>query len=365
MAKSGNHHNSCYIIAEAGVNHNGDIALAKKLVDAAVEAGADAIKFQTFKAEKVISRNAPKAEYQKESTGEAESQLDMVKRLELSEDTHFMLKEYCCLKNIEFLSTPFDFDSIDFLARKLNLLRIKIPSGEITNGPYLLHAAHTGKPVILSTGMSTLEEIEAALGVLAFGYLPDQSKPSLQKFRAAYCSMDGRKIIKEKVVLLHCTTEYPAPFNEINLKAMQTMRKVFGLPVGLSDHSRGIAVPIAAVALGAVIIEKHFTLDRHLSGPDHKASLEPGELREMVSCIRQVESAMGSSKKKRTLSEEKNVLIVRKCLVAAMQINSGEAFTVENMTCKRPGMGISPMEYWELLGKRAKKNYSEDELISK
>jgi len=238
------------IIAEAGVNHNGSVEVAKKLIDVAAEAGADIIKFQTFKAEKVISKNAPKAEYQKQTTEAGESQLEMVRKLELDEAAHRELIEHCRLRRVEFLSTPFDFDSIDLLARNLNLLRLKIPSGEITNGPYLLYIAEAGKPVILSTGMSTLGEVETALGVLAFGYLKSGKKPSLACFQEAYRSEDGRKILLEKVTLLHCTTEYPAPFAEVNLRAMNTMRAAFGLPVGLSDHTPGIAVPIAAVALG-------------------------------------------------------------------------------------------------------------------
>lgn len=355
--------NHTYIIAEAGVNHNGDIEMAKQLIDVAADAGADAVKFQTFKAEKVISKYAPKAEYQKKTTAETESQLDMVKKLELDEAAHYILIEYCRLRNIEFLSTPFDFESIDLLAHKLNLPRLKIPSGEITNGPYLLHIAKTGKPVILSTGMSTLGEVETALGVLAFGYLANPDKPSLKTFQDSFCSEEGRKTLKEKVILLHCTTEYPAPFAEVNLRAMETIRIAFGLPVGLSDHTPGIAVPIAAVALGATVIEKHFTLDRNLSGPDHSASLEPDELTVMIKSIRQIEKAMGRSQKKPTVSEIKNLGIARKSLVAAAQINQGDVFSPSNIACKRPGTGISPMRYWELLNKKSPKNYFQDELI--
>lgn len=356
-------HNHTYIIAEAGVNHNGSIEMAKELIDVAAEAGADAIKFQTFKAEKVISQHAPKAEYQKKATDEAESQLDMVKKLELDEDAHRSLVEHCRLKNIEFLSTPFDFESIDLLANKLNLKRIKIPSGEITNGPYLLRVAQTAKPVILSTGMSTLGEIEMALGVLAFGYLKKRARPTLRAFQEAYCSQKGQKILKKNVSLLHCTTEYPAPFEEVNLRAMITMRKALDLPVGLSDHTQGIAIPIAAVALGATIIEKHFTLDRNLPGPDHKASLEPQELKEMVKCIRQVERALGTPCKGPAPSEWKNRMVARRSIVAARDIKKGEAFSEQNIECKRPGNGISPMNFWELVGKIADKAYKEDDLI--
>jgi N-acetylneuraminate synthase len=363
MAQQKNNQNSCYIIAEAGVNHNGSIEMAKQLVDVAADAGADAVKFQTFKAEKVISKYAPKADYQKKTTAENESQLDMVKKLELDEDAHYILIEHCHSRNIEFLSTPFDFDSIDLLAHKLDLPRLKIPSGEITNGPYLLHIAKTGKPIIFSTGMSTLGEVETALGVLAFGYLDNHDKPSQGKFRDVYCSEAGRKALAEKVILLHCTTEYPAPFAEVNLRAMETIRIAFGLPVGLSDHTPGIAVPIASVALGAVVVEKHFTLDRNLPGPDHKASLVPDELKSMVTAIRQVEKALGNGQKIPTPAEWRNREIARKSIIAAIPIKKGELFTQESIEIKRPGTGLSPMTYWSLLGKKADKNYAQDEVI--
>ncbi len=364
MAKRENRHKSVYIIAEAGVNHNGSIEMAKQLIDVAAHAGADAVKFQTFKAEKVISRHAPKADYQKKTTAETESQLEMVKKLELDEAAHHILIEHCQSRHIEFLSTPFDFDSIDLLVQKLNLPRLKIPSGEITNGPYLLHIARTGKPVILSTGMSTLGEIETALGVLAFGYLSKNEQPSLEKFHDAYCSEAGRKMIEEKVILLHCTTEYPAPFEEVNLRAMDTMRAAFGLPIGLSDHTLGIAVPIAAVALGAAVIEKHFTLDCNLPGPDHKASLEPEELKSMVTAIRQVEAALGNGQKMPAPSEWKNREIARKSLMAARPIQKGELFTEDNIAIKRPGAGLSPMSYWSSLNRKAQENYEVDEMIA-
>jgi len=355
--------NHTYIIAEAGVNHNGSIDMAKKLIDVAAEAGADIVKFQTFKAEKVISKNAPKADYQTQTTDKGESQLEMVRKLELDEAAHRTLIEHCRERHIEFLSTPFDFDSIDLLARTLNLSRLKIPSGEITNGPYLLRMAGTGKPVILSTGMSTLGEVETALGVLTFGYLHTGQKPSLAWFQEAYRSEAGRKILLGKVTLLHCTTEYPSPFKEVNLRAMATMRTAFGLPVGLSDHTPGIAAPIAAVALGACVIEKHFTLDKTLPGPDHKASLEPGELKAMVAAIRQVETALGDGRKIPSPAELKNRDIARKSLVAAKPIHKGELFTEENVAMKRPGSGLSPMSYWSLLNRNASKQYEQDELI--
>lgn len=363
MIRQKDNQNACYIIAEAGVNHNGSIAIAKQLVDVAAAAGADAVKFQTFKAEKVISKYAPKADYQKKTTAETESQLAMVKKLELDEDAHSKLIEHCRSRDIEFLSTPFDFDSIDLLAHKLDLRRLKIPSGEITNGPYLLYIAQTGKPVILSTGMSTLGEVETALGVLAFGYIAGSDNPSLQKFQDAFCSEAGRKALEEKVILLHCTTEYPAPFEDVNLRAMETMRNAFNLPVGLSDHTQGVVVPIAAVALGASVIEKHFTLDRNFSGPDHKASLEPDELKSMVAAIRHVEVALGNGRKVPLPPEFKNRDIARKSLVAAMPIREGEIFTSSNLSMKRPGKGLSPMKCWELIGDKSKKYYDADELI--
>jgi N-acetylneuraminate synthase len=354
---------SAYIIAEAGVNHNGSIDMAKQLVDVAADAGADAVKFQTFKAEKLVSKFAPKAEYQKKTTDETESQLEMVKKLELDEEAHRIIMEYCRSRNIDFLSTPFDFDSIDLLVHRLELSRIKIPSGEITNGPYLLHVAQTGKPVILSTGMSTLGEIETALGVLAFGYLSSKDTPSLRKFHDAYCSEAGRRALTGKVILLHCTTEYPAPFDEVNLRAMETIRTAFGLPVGLSDHTLGIAVSIAAVALNAAVIEKHFTLDRNLPGPDHKASIEPDELKAMVKSIRQVETAIGNERKVPSFSELRNIDIARKSIVAAKPIYAGEVFSSSNLTIKRPGNGLSPMRYWDLIGMKSNNNYDVDSVI--
>lgn len=353
-----------FIIAEAGVNHNGSLEMAKKLIDAAAEAGADAVKFQTFKSNQVISKFAEKAAYQKQTTGNEESQLEMVKKLELDEAAHFELREYCVQKDIEFLSTPFDLESVDLLVEKMGVSLLKVPSGEITNGPLLLKVAQTGLPVILSTGMAVLGEIEQALGVLAFGYLYPDGKPSIHAFQAAYTSTAGRQILKEKVMLLHCTTEYPAPLEDVNLLAMDTMRAAFGLPVGYSDHTEGIVVPIAAVARGANIIEKHFTLDKNLPGPDHKASLEPGELREMVQAIRQVEKALGTAVKAPSPSEHKNKDIARKSLVAAEDIQAGQVWTEQNLTTKRPGTGISPMRFWELLGKTVGKSYKEDEVLT-
>lgn len=352
-----------YIIAEAGVNHNGSLAIAKKLVEVAAEAGADAVKFQTFKADRLVSRMAAKAEYQTRTTDVAESQHEMIRKLELDELAHETLIEHCMVCGIQFLSTPFDLESLDLLSGRFGLPCIKIPSGDITNAPLLLKIAQTGKPVILSTGMSTLGEIEDALGVLAFGYL-DNREPSIAVFRAIYCSAEGQTILQDKVTLLHCTTEYPAPLEDVNLKVMDTLRSAFGLPVGYSDHTEGITVPIAAVARGAVVIEKHFTLDRNLPGPDHKASLEPAELKQMVAAIRIVEQSLGSSRKHPAASELKNMCVARKSLVAAATISAGEPFTVDNLAVKRPGNGLSPMRYWELLNRKTGRDFSADEVVS-
>jgi N-acetylneuraminate synthase len=353
-----------YIIAEAGVNHNGSVDMAKKLIDAAADAGADAVKFQTFRADALVSATAPKANYQKTGNDASESQYDMLRKLELNEAAHRTLVAHCRKRKIQFLSTPFDEESLDLLARRINIPLLKLPSGEITNGPLLLAAARTKKPVILSTGMSTLAEVRTALGLLAFGYTRRNVQPSLAAFRLAYQSKAGQRALKANVTLLHCTTEYPAPFPEVNLRAMNTMRESFGLPVGLSDHTPGIAVSIAAAALGAVVIEKHFTLDRTLPGPDHKASLVPAELRELVRSIREVEEALGSAKKTPTKSELKNIPIARRSLVALKDVARGETFTMENLGCKRPGTGASPLRYWQLLGKKADKDYHKDERVS-
>ena len=355
--------NNVFIIAEAGVNHNGSLDMALELIDAAAEAGVNAVKFQTFKAEKLVSRYASKAEYQTWNTGTAESQLEMIKKLELDEEQHMILLDYCRKRGIEFMSTPFDLDSVDFLANVVNVSRLKIPSGEITNGLILLKFAQTGKPLILSTGMSTLDEVEMALGILAFGFINSGEKPSMGAFTEAYSSNEGQAFLREKVSLLHCTTEYPAPFEEVNLKAMDTLRDKFSLPVGYSDHTMGIAVPIAAVAQGAVIIEKHFTLDRNLPGPDHKASLEPEELRQMVSSIRQIKLALGNGVKQPTASEIKNMAVARKSLVATRNIKKGELFTENNIAAKRPGNGIPPIYYWDVLGKVARRDYNIDEMV--
>ena len=355
--------NKTLIIAEAGVNHNGSLNRAKELIEVAAGAGADAVKFQTFKAEKVVSQSANKASYQLETTDSSESQLEMIKNLELTEKEHRILFQHSKKCGIDFLSTPFDYDSLNFLSNDLKLNRIKIPSGEITNAPFLLEIARTGKPVILSTGMSTLGEVETALSILAYGYAGEEEKPSLNNFFKAYKSSEGQNALANNVTLLHCTTEYPAPYEDVNLNAMGTLKAAFQLPVGLSDHTLGIAVPIAAVARGATIIEKHFTLDKNMAGPDHKASLEPDELCEMVKSIRQVEKAFGSPVKGLAPSEIKNMIVARKSLVAGKNIKCGEYFSEENLVCKRSSKGLAPVYYWVLLGRKSNKGYKIDESI--
>jgi N-acetylneuraminate synthase len=354
-----------FIIAEAGVNHNGSINLAKELIDAAVEARADAIKFQTFRADKLLTATAPKASYQTVRTPVAESQYEMLKKLELSQQDHAILIDYCRQKNIQFLSTPFDLASVDLLTKTFDLSRLKLASGEITNAPLLLKAARTGKPIILSTGMSMLGDIEMALSILAFGYLNnEETKPSQAQFIDAYRSQDGQQTLQQRVTLLHCTTEYPAAFSEVNLKAIDTLRFAFNLPVGYSDHTVGVEVPIAAVARGATMIEKHFTLNRNLPGPDHQASLEPGELIKMINAIRHIEMAIGDGNKIPSPNEFKNRAIARKSLVALCNINKGEVFTENNLGLKRPGNGIPGIHFWKWLGKVSQHDYSENDLIA-
>ena len=328
------------IIAEAGVNHNGSLDIAKQLIDKAVEAGVDIIKFQTFKSEKLVSKSAKQAEYQQRNIGKKdESQLAMLKKLELSPSAHKELMDYCREKGIRFFSTAFDMDSIEYL-HSLNLGLWKIPSGEITNYPYLRKIAQYHEPIILSTGMCELSDIEATLKVLV-----------------------GFGVKKEQITILHCNTEYPTPYSDVNLKAMLEIRDRFGVQVGYSDHTQGIEVPIAAVALGASVIEKHFTLDKNMEGPDHKASLEPDELKAMVCAIRNVEQTLGSGHKTISESERKNIEIARKSIVAACPIKKGEIFTEENLTVKRPGNGISPMRWSEVIGKAAAKDFEEEEMI--
>lgn len=353
-----------FVIAEAGVNHDGALDRAQRLVEVALAAGADAVKFQTYSTERLVSGGAPKADYQARATGAAESQTDMLRRLELSREAHRVLARQCATLGIEFMSTPFDEDSLEFLATEIGVRRVKIGSGDLTNAPLLVRAAQSGKPVVLSTGMGTLEEVRQALEVLAFGYLNPEATPSIPAFGRSFADPDGQAALRRNITLLHCTTEYPAPFEEVNLRAMQTLQRVFGLPVGLSDHTRGISVPIAAIACGASVIEKHFTLDRNLPGPDHKASLEPDELRAMVAGIREIEAALGATDKAPTPSELKNLQIARRSLVAARDIRAGEKFSPENIAVKRPGGGVSPRCYWEWLGKTARRSFAKDEMIS-
>ena len=353
---------SVYIIAEAGVNHNGSLDIAMQLVDAAVASGANAVKFQTFKADKLVTPSALKAGYQQLATGAKESQLAMLRNLELKYEFHFQLRDYCASRHICFLSTAFDFESLAFLVDQVGVERLKIPSGEITNGPFLLAHALTGKPCIVSTGMATLGEVETALGVLAFGYLHGE-QPSLSAFQQAYSSDAGRQALRDKVTLLHCTSEYPTPMAHVNLRAMDVLRQAFGLPVGYSDHTEGLAVPIAAVARGACLIEKHFTLDKLQPGPDHLVSLEPDELKQMVVAIRAVELALGVAGKIPQQIELQNRDVARKSLVAADAIAAGDYFSDKNLTIKRPGGGLSPMAYWHFLGRSAHRSYAKDELI--
>lgn len=353
------------IIAEAGVNHNGNEELAFQLVDAAHKAGADIVKFQTFKASKLVTATAEQAEYQIKNTQKKESQLAMLSRLELSFEFHLELVAYCKKIGIEFLSTAFDSESLKFLVNDLKLKKLKIPSGDLTNAPLVLEHAQTGCDLIVSTGMATLAEIETALGVIAFGYVADKTeKPSIQAFEKAYYSELGQKLLKERVTILHCTTEYPAPLQDINLKAMDTIANAFKLPVGYSDHSAGIHIPIAAVAREAKIIEKHFTLDQNMDGPDHKASLEPDQLKAMIEGIRNIELALGDGLKGPRPSEVKNKSVARKSLVAEQVIKKGTVFSKDNMTSKRPGSGQNPINYWGLLGSEAKNDYQTGDLIN-
>ncbi len=352
------------IIAEAGVNHDGSPERARALVDAAFAAGADIVKFQTFRADRIATRKVGKADYQQRADGAAESQHAMLRRLELDDAAHDDLVAYCRARGIEFLSTPFDLPSVDLLARRHGLRRLKISSGDLTNGPLLLHAARTGASIILSTGMGSLGEIEAALGILAFGMTAPSQRPAHDAaFAAAYQSQAGQGALRDRVSLLHCTSQYPAPAASVNLRAIETMRGAFGLPVGYSDHTLGIAVAIAAAARGAAIIEKHFTLDRSLPGPDHRASLEPEELARMVAAIREVGTALGGGLKAPAEGEQAMRAVARKCLVAAAAIRRGERFTAANLDSKRAEGGVSAMRYWEALERTAARDYAADEPI--
>jgi len=331
--------NKVFIIAEAGVNHNGSLDLAKRLIEIAVDSGADAVKFQTFKAESLVSKNAQKADYQKQTTDASESQFDMIKKLELDVETHRELIAYCQEKDIMFLSTPFDHESVNLLSG-LGLQIFKIPSGEITNLPYLRHIGSLDKQVILSTGMSNLKEVGDALNILI-----------------------NSGTSKDNVTVLHANTMYPTPMEDVNLNAMLTIQKEFGVDIGYSDHTLGIEVDIAAVAMGASCIEKHFTLDKTMDGPDHKASLEPEELKAMVGAIRNIEKALGSSEKKPSPSESVNIKVVRKSIIASKDIQKGDLLTDKNITVKRPGNGISPMKWDDIVETIATKDYRTDDLI--
>ncbi len=358
--------NKVYIIAEAGVNHNGDLKLAFDLIDVAKESGADAVKFQTFKADNLVTESAKMAKYQTQNTNSNQSQYEMLKKLELSDEEFIKISNYCSKKNIDFLSTAFDHESLEFLDKKISLKTLKIASGELTNAPLLLDHARTQKKLIVSTGMATLEEIETALGIIAFGYLnpnKEVSPASEDDFKKAFYSKTGKENLVQNVTLLHCTTEYPAPYSSINLNALDLMRDKFEIPIGYSDHSNGISVSLAAVSKGANIIEKHFTLDKNLAGPDHKASLDPEELKMLVNEIRNIQISLGDYIKVPTAVEKKNINVARKSIVAARSIKKGETFISSSFKFKRPGHGISPLKYWELLGQVAKKDYKENDLI--
>jgi N-acetylneuraminate synthase len=353
-----------FVIAEAGVNHNGSLVMAMQLIDAAADAGADAVKFQTFRAESLVGANAPKADYQLRNTDAGESQLAMLGRLELSEEDHAALILHARARGIAFLSTPFDVDSLRMLVGRFALDTIKVPSGEVTNAPFLLEIARVAGRVILSTGMSTLAEVHTALAVLAFGFAtPAGAQPTKETISHAFASAAGQSALRTRVTLLHCTTEYPAPCGDVNLRAMDTLGSAFGLSVGYSDHTAGMHVAIAAVARGAVMIEKHCTLNRELPGPDHKASLEPNEFAQMVRQIRDIEQALGDGVKQPAPVELKNRNIARRSLVAGRDISAGEFFSAQNLTCKRPGDGVQPVEYWRMLGKAAPRAYAKDEKI--
>ena len=352
-----------FVIAEAGVNHNGSLNLAEKLIDVAVEAKADAVKFQTFKTELCITKTAKRADYQK-AEGQADTQFDMVKKLELSQDDFRYLYRYCERRGIQFLSTAFDIPSLEFLAEELQQPSIKIPSGDVLNGPLLLAAARTGKQILLSTGMCHLGDIEQALGVLAFGFLDDGSVPQSHAiFKDMFSSEEGWQMLRSRVSLLHCTTEYPAPFKDVNLKAMQTLGTAFDLAVGISDHSMGIEVPIGAVALGATVVEKHFTLDSDMEGPDHKASLNPDDLASMISAIRNISISLGDGRKFPRQSEIKNIEIARKYIVAARPIKAGQVIAEGDIIAKRATKGISPIFYWDILGSTSDRDYMIDDVI--
>lgn len=353
---------SVFIIAEAGVNHNGDLQKAVEMVDLAAAAGADAVKFQTFKAEKLASKYAPKADYQKVLTSSTESQVAMLKKLELSEEQHLVVRDYCDRKGIEFMSTAFDFDSLEFLTAKMSLKRLKIPSGEITNLPLILEHARHGLDIILSTGMAQVSEIEQALNVIAAGYSLNGVQSEVYRDWSQYLPTESdRTVLKEKVTILHCTSEYPAPPEVLNLKALQSLSTMFGCSVGYSDHSLGEWASVSAVALGASVIEKHFTLDKSLPGPDHKASLDPDQLFSFVDSIRKTEEALGDGVRRPSLQEIANRQPIRKSLVVQKELHAGEVIMPQHIALLRPEGGLAPKYYWRLIGSKALRNYAPGE----
>jgi N-acetylneuraminate synthase len=351
----------CFVIAEAGVNHNGELSLALRLVDAAAAAGADAVKFQTFRTELLTTASAPKAAYQIRQTGGEQSQSEMLKALQLDEPDYREIAAHCRRVGIEFMSTPFDEPSVDMLV-SLGVGRLKVSSGDLTNGPLLLRMARTGLPIILSTGMGTLDDIRMALSVIAFGYRQGHA-PGTRAFAQAFQSSEGQAALSQHVTLLHCTSDYPTPPADVNLRAMTTIAETFRLPVGYSDHTAGTVVAIGAVARGATVVEKHITLDRSMPGPDHTASLEPGEFTEMVRSVRELEESLGSSEKKPTGPEQSTALVARRSLYASRAIQAGEIFTEAHLACRRPCAGRSPMEYWDLIGTPSARNYAPGEAI--
>ena len=353
----------CFVIAEAGVNHNGSVERALALVDVAADAGADAVKFQTFRADALATAGAGRAQYQTRNLGESGSQVAMLRALELSFDAHRAVNERCRERSIEFMSTAFDMQSLEFLLQELGMSRIKVSSGDATNAPFLLELARCGKPLLVSTGMCTLSEVEQALTVLAFGLSRPGASPSRAGFAAAYASVEGQTQLREKVTLLHCVTEYPAPFEAVNLQAMSTLAAAFGLEVGYSDHTEGMAVALASVARGATVLEKHFTLDRALPGPDHAASLEPGELRSLVRAVREIEAAIGNGIKVPAPCELPNLVVARRSLVAARDLKAGHRFEMEDIAIKRPGNGAMPILLWEKLGRVIERDYLAGEVI--
>lgn len=353
-----------FIVAEAGVNHDGSLSKARDLVRAAAEAGADAVKFQTYAADQLVLPGTAKADYQVRGKSGGNDQLDMLRRLQLDHEAHQELAAFSRSLNVEFMSTAFDEASLRFLVEDIGVARLKVPSGEITNGPFLLQIARSGLPLIVSTGMSTLDEVREALGVLAYGMRPEAAPgPSRQAFDAAFENEEDRHRLTARASLLQCTSSYPTPIEETNLRSMVTLGEAFGLPVGLSDHTQGTAAAVAATALGATVVEKHLTLDCDAEGPDHAASIEPPAFREMVAGIRAVEAALGSANKAPSAAELAMRPAARRSLVALTTIRQGDRFTEANLGARRPGSGLNPMHYWELLGREAGRDYAEGDFV--